>query len=155
MADREAAARKRASDWYYAHREYVLEKRKADRTTESFKEWYERSRDQRNARAKERRGALSAAEREERKAYNRQYLRDRYRERQAWVRKIKAERGCLNCGERDVRKLHFHHRDPSHKIAKVGGGLLVSKMEKLVAEIAKCDVLCATCHREHHYGKPA
>ncbi len=68
--------------------------------------------------------------------------------------------GCSRCGENpeDRRKLHFHHRDPSSKLFEVSGfGKGKSKLprsaagvEVLLAEIAKCDVLCEGCHREEH-----
>jgi hypothetical protein len=57
---------------------------------------------------------------------------------------------CSDCGgEFMSRELHFHHRDPSTKVLAVA--LLVRHSERALRdEIAKCDVLCATCHRSAH-----
>lgn len=56
---------------------------------------------------------------------------------------------CIQCGERDIRALEFHHRDANEKdlaiTRMVTGGWSVKRIE---AEISKCDVLCASCHRK-------
>lgn len=55
---------------------------------------------------------------------------------------------CVECGERDVLVLEFDHRDPASKTHDIGY-LVVRKPWKFVlAEIAKCDVRCANCHRK-------
>jgi len=58
--------------------------------------------------------------------------------------------GCIKCGEKDPSCLDFHHRDG--KIDKRGniGEIRRYAIPKLLEEIAKCDVLCANCHRKHH-----
>ena len=69
------------------------------------------------------------------------------------MRSIKAERGCA-CGEHDPDVLQFHHRDPSLKkfnVAQPG----TSSEARLLAEIEKCDVLCANCHLRHHAREKA
>jgi hypothetical protein len=63
-----------------------------------------------------------------------------------------AEKGCCKCGERDPRKLEYDHKDPSDKhrgISRliVDGYSWASAV--LRAEIRKCRVLCANCHRVH------
>lgn len=56
---------------------------------------------------------------------------------------------CIDCGyARAIAALEFHHRDASTKdfpIARFGGSIV-----KLMAEAAKCDLLCANCHRRRH-----
>jgi hypothetical protein len=42
--------------------------------------------------------------------------------------------------------MDFDHRPDEEKLFDVGTGLLYSK-EKVLAEIAKCDLICACCHR--------
>lgn len=71
-----------------------------------------------------------------------------------FVRSIKEQSSCTRCGFDDARALDFHHRDGQEKdeiLSRVhirGWG-----KERILAEIAKCDVLCANCHRiEHHQG---
>jgi len=61
--------------------------------------------------------------------------------------------GCLLCPEKEFYALDFHHLDPNEKdfyISKMRG-----RNDDLVwAEIRKCVVLCANCHRKHHAGLP-
>ena len=66
------------------------------------------------------------------------------------VRRVKEERGCQRCGERRPWVLQFHHRDPSHKQFNICSSSLYS-VDKMMEEIAKCDVLCANCHFDLHY----
>lgn len=54
-------------------------------------------------------------------------------------------RGCLDCGERDPVVLDFDHR--GDKVACVSKLANLCRRETLDAEIAKCDVRCANCHR--------
>lgn len=55
---------------------------------------------------------------------------------------------CVDCGCTDVRVLELDHRDAGLKEANVsamvGMGL---GWDRILAEIAKCDVRCANCHR--------
>lgn len=55
---------------------------------------------------------------------------------------------CVDCGEPDVRVLDFDHEDPARKLDEVarlvGNGIAWARVE---AEIAKCSVRCANCHR--------
>ena len=55
---------------------------------------------------------------------------------------------CMSCGyDKYIGALDFHHRDPAEKDPKWSRGW---KMERLKAELDKCDILCANCHREAH-----
>lgn len=54
---------------------------------------------------------------------------------------------CVMCGESNPVVLEFHHARGEKKTevsVLIGRG---SSLEKLQAEIEKCDVLCANCHR--------
>lgn len=58
---------------------------------------------------------------------------------------------CADCGiEYPAPVMHFHHRDPSQKFKTVCS-LVNHSEETILAEIAKCDVLCANCHAMRHY----
>lgn len=58
-------------------------------------------------------------------------------------------RPCEDCGiEYPSRVMCFHHRDPSEKLFEIGSRL--GGMAKILAEIAKCDVLCLNCHALRH-----
>jgi hypothetical protein len=61
--------------------------------------------------------------------------------------------GCLRCGyKRNYAALCFHHRDPSTKKFMIDMNTLANRSAASVqTEIAKCDLLCANCHAEHHY----
>ena len=55
---------------------------------------------------------------------------------------------CIWCGTTDIRVLEFDHRPDEPKRANVsamvGMGL---PWNRILEEIAKCDVRCANCHR--------
>ncbi len=59
---------------------------------------------------------------------------------------------CIRCGNIDPVVMEFHHRDPKEKDGAVKNMLqkLLSK-ELISAEVAKCDMLCANCHRIIHW----
>src|ERR1700680_1765034 len=56
--------------------------------------------------------------------------------------------GCADCGETDLVVLEFDHLDPALKLdtlsQMIWGG---SSLKRIAAELAKCDVVCANCHR--------
>jgi len=59
----------------------------------------------------------------------------------------KSQHPCVDCGFSDIRALQFDHRDRSKKLANVSYLMKhCASTEKLMAEIAKCDVRCANCH---------
>lgn len=56
---------------------------------------------------------------------------------------------CVKCGESNLFKLTFHHRDPGEKefsYSDYKGG----RWSKLKEELDKCDVLCQNCHCFEH-----
>jgi hypothetical protein len=60
---------------------------------------------------------------------------------------------CFTCGRGGPPPLfEFHHRDPREKEFGVSEDGIVRRWEKIVAELAKCVMLCANCHREVHAG---
>lgn len=70
----------------------------------------------------------------------------RLAEHRAVVDAIKIASGCVDCGERDPVCLDFDHRNPLEKSLRIGSNIHRS-MPLVLAEIAKCDVRCANCHR--------
>jgi hypothetical protein len=58
---------------------------------------------------------------------------------------------CSACGyDKCIGALEFHHRDPKEKDPSWSRGWSLSKLK---IELDKCDILCANCHREIHYGQ--
>ena len=102
---------------------------------------------------------MEEAERAER---NRSYVR---KHEQKYPERVKARRKrrreyiqgiinqaknapCRDCGGSfPPWVMDLHHRDPGDKKFRFGGGYTHTE-EAIRAEIAKCDVLCANCHRE-------
>lgn len=72
------------------------------------------------------------------------------KQRVTWAA-FKETLSCTVCGENHPATLDFHHviRSPDNKKVHrlVGDGLY----KKALEEIKKCVVLCANCHRKHHY----
>lgn len=60
---------------------------------------------------------------------------------------------CVVCGyNRCSRALDFHHVDPSTKLFTISNNGFGRSWERVKAEIDKCVLLCANCHRELHAG---
>jgi hypothetical protein len=76
-------------------------------------------------------------------------------QRKAALRAAK-NRPCADCGTSyPYYVMEFDHRPGEEKlgnVADVHSGPFVS-MEVLLAEIAKCDVVCANCHRERTHRR--
>jgi hypothetical protein len=72
--------------------------------------------------------------------------------RMYWVSKIKIGKGCCECGynEHPVA-LEFDHLDREDKLFTISAGNMTRSIPSLFAEIRKCRVVCANCHRVHTY----
>jgi hypothetical protein len=78
------------------------------------------------------------------------YHRERRLSVVKWLSSLRVQ--CAKCGETDPIVLDFHHRDPSQKKFQLIGSLCYSRSrETILKEVAKCDVLCANCHRREEY----
>ena len=105
---------------------------------------------------------------EKRREYNRIYQRGWYRKNrkrhQLSVNKVRQKRAqrfrdfkatlsCIRCGESHPACIVFHHRDPKKKEFHVNATTIWKgvPMKRILAEIEKCDVLCANCHRKLHW----
>ena len=61
---------------------------------------------------------------------------------------------CTECGiQRESNLMHYHHVDPTTKKFNVSSreGYTHSK-RAIIAEMAKCVVVCQPCHNRIHYG---
>jgi hypothetical protein len=77
--------------------------------------------------------------------YYNEYSRRRYRERSEMVDVLK-NRPCADCGvQYPPVAMDFDHL--GEKTFSIGLMKGKCSMEKLAAEIAKCEVVCANCHR--------
>lgn len=58
--------------------------------------------------------------------------------------------GCIICGEDFVQSLDLHHvnSDKDYEVSSMKG----MNDQKVLAEIAKCVVLCRNCHAKVHVG---
>lgn len=107
---------------------------------------------------------------EKRRQYNRDYhkrwyhrnksqrisqVQQRKRQIREWMRQLKEGMSCVKCGLSGMENawaLEFHHKNHEDKETIVSS--LVSagaSKKKILAEIAKCDVICSNCHRKEHY----
>ena len=73
----------------------------------------------------------------------REYQRRWVAERRAAALEGKA---CARCGDTDG-PFDFHHVDPAEKVTHKVWSLSAAKR---AAELAKCIVLCRSCHIDHH-----
>jgi hypothetical protein len=74
------------------------------------------------------------------------WRKQRYADVNALLAAIKLERGCADCGYRkDPRAMDFDHvrGEKSFNLSQSGS----IKLERILAEVEKCDVVCANCHR--------
>lgn len=85
------------------------------------------------------------------KEYAREYNRKRNRRVKVRMLEMHGTTSC-KCGESRPWCLVFHHRNPDEK----SFGIAVTTRrsypdDELVAELAKCDVMCHNCHANLHY----
>lgn len=71
-----------------------------------------------------------------------------------WAKRLRAynELGgkCNTCGEDNLFKLHFHHKDPTEKEFNLSKITAHVPWPLIKSEIDKCILLCANCHQDFH-----
>ena|SRR5579872_7566556 len=104
-------------------------------------------------------------DKEEMRAYHREwYARNRQKVQQriyankrglvAWFNEYKGTLKCVRCGESHPACIDFHHRDPTTKNSVLSEVTRLGwSKRRILAEIEKCDVLCANCHRKLHWDE--
>lgn len=89
-----------------------------------------------------------------------QRTKDKHIERKT-IRKNKLKEHVLNikknsickCGESDYKCLLFHHLGKDRKVANVSDLVRHGvSLDKINAEIKKCEVICFNCHAKEHNG---
>lgn len=65
-----------------------------------------------------------------------------------WFQAYKATLSCKVCGNSDHRVLDFHHLDRNAKEFNISNAVITGiGRKRIIEEIAKCECLCANCHR--------
>jgi hypothetical protein len=109
----------------------------AEKMKEYRREWYYKNREAEQQKARIR----NKKQRKEKTDYNSRLIK--------WYKEYKSTLKCSRCPESDSRCLDFHHKDGEKKELEVS---LAARRgwakERLLKEIAKCEVLCANCHRK-------
>ena len=63
---------------------------------------------------------------------------------------------CVLCGyDKCIAALQFHHRDPKKKSFDLSSRSMLRAWDGLIKEAKKCDLVCANCHTEIHWGAVA
>lgn len=66
-----------------------------------------------------------------------------------WDARAAVGERCQSCLAR-TRALQFHHRDPATKCFTLGSAPTRTTRAQWRAELAKCELLCRSCHAERH-----
>jgi hypothetical protein len=85
------------------------------------------------------------------RAKNNARAQDFRQQRRRWLQQIKVTRGCVDCGyNTHPEALEFDHvgTDKRFMLSRQWHSL-----EELKAEIEKCEVVCANCHRIRTYNR--
>lgn len=77
-------------------------------------------------------------------------LQDRFEKHREYIINMLGGK-CIRCGyDKCIDALDLHHRDPNEKDFTLSQKWTY-KLDKLIEEAKKCDLLCSNCHRELHY----
>ena len=78
--------------------------------------------------------------------------RDKRNNMRKYLMEYKQSRGCSDCGESyPYYMLDFDHlEDKKHNLSALGQ---FNSLDELKDEVAKCEVVCANCHRIRTYNR--
>jgi hypothetical protein len=88
-------------------------------------------------------------------AYIRDYSAKKQAEKREHVMKLK-EQPCMDCGQcYHFAAMDFDHRGEDEKKGSITDMMRNMRvtLKRLVEEIAKCDLVCANCHRVRTYNR--
>lgn len=75
-----------------------------------------------------------------------------------YIRSLKSDKSCMDCGNPfPFYILEFDHRNPHEKVRNLASIRLSDGFfttEDIDKEIAKCDLICANCHRVRTHSRP-
>jgi hypothetical protein len=67
--------------------------------------------------------------------------------RSAWLASLKSGRPCTDCRRVFAYQvMQWDHRPGTHKLGDISADFWGRSREEVLAEIAKCDLVCANCH---------
>lgn len=76
------------------------------------------------------------------------------RRAQGWMLAQLRDRPCVDCRKTFLPfVMEFDHRDPATKRSTVTRMLGRAGLDGILAEVAKCDIVCVNCHRERTYRR--
>lgn len=104
-----------------------------EKRREAYRKWYYKSKENRNKVIKR-----SAKKKLETKQ---------------WLVEYKEKLGCSKCNEKHPAALDFHHENDDKEFNVAEAWSKGYGKDKVLAEISKCIVLCANCHRKEHWNK--
>lgn len=87
--------------------------------------------------------AANVRDRKERVRAQREAVKQRYR---SLIEGYLSQHPCVDCGEGDIVVLDFDHLPGCTKSFNIGSAW-DKKVDLILAEIEKCEVVCANCHR--------
>lgn len=69
------------------------------------------------------------------------------RGRREWMRSLKQDMPCTDCGRiYPPQVMQWDHKPGFEKLGDVSAAFWGRSREEILAEIAKCDLVCANCH---------
>ena len=84
----------------------------------------------------------------------RQTTRDRRNLILRHIQEFKETRGCMDCGIMYPHWiLEFDHLPGSEKVGNISAMVTTHSLEAIKAEIEKCEVVCANCHRDRTHDR--
>lgn len=114
--------------------------------------WRNKAQERRNNRCKECQKKLSHKHylnnKDQYAKNNKAYKAETRANARKYIKDYLSKNPCIDCGESDLRVLEFDHVRGSRFDCVTH----LYREQELLAEIAKCEVRCANCHRRRHYA---
>lgn len=83
----------------------------------------------------------------------RDHARRRRIELREWLNSLKEGKSCVRCGFSHPAALDYHHIKGKKLFHLAVAATVGYAREKILKEIAKCELICANCHRVEHLTK--
>ena len=76
------------------------------------------------------------------------------RGRKAWLRSLKERRPCTDCGRVFPRQvMQWDYKPGFEKLGEISVDFWGRTRDEVLAEIAKCDLVCANCHAVRTFAR--